>query len=80
MTTISEMSEEDLELERRMIRQEHQRAWREYRQALSSAVRMHYFVHDSEMKDVLAKLDHARGLRRREKEIEEELKRRRGKR
>ena len=79
MTAVSEMSEEDLELERRRIREEHDRAWTEYRRALSLTLHMHRFVHDGEMKDMLEKLDHARGLRRREKEIEEELKRRRGK-
>lgn len=79
MAVISEMSEEDLELERRRTREEHDRAWTEYRRAFSSTIRMHYFVHDGEMKDVLKKLGHARGLKRREKEIEEELKRRKRK-
>jgi len=77
MTALSEMSEEDLELARRRLRQEHGRAWTEYRRALSSTLHMHRFVHDGEMKDILEKLNHARGLRRREKEMEEELKRRR---
>jgi len=77
MTAVSEMSKEDLELERRRIRVEHDRAWTEYRRALSSTVQMHRFIHDGEMRDMLEKLNHARGLRRRKKEIEEELKRRR---
>lgn len=71
------MSEEDLELERRRIRGEHDRAWTECRRALSPLEGIHHFVHDGEMKDMLEKLDHARGLRGRGKEIEEELKRRR---
>lgn len=79
MTAVSEMSEEDLELERHQIREEHHRAWTEYRRALSSTVHIHRFVHDGEMKDMLEKLNHARDLRRRQKEIEEELKRRRRK-
>lgn len=54
-------------MERRRIREEHDRAWTEYRRALSPLVGIHYFVHDGEMKDMLEKLDHARGLRGEEK-------------
>jgi len=59
MTPVSEMSGEDLELERPRIREEHDRAWTEYRRALSSTVHIHRFIHDGEMKDMLEKLDHA---------------------